>query len=163
MSYIIKLIGSALLLFAALIGVGEYEKKLKARLLVCRGFVELLQHVRRKIDGYLTPPSQLLDGFECAALSDIGYLDRAREIGMCSAYFELEASLPTDGAVRSALFGFFSDFGKDYKDGTVKLIDRSLKELSAHADRLRTENEKSLKLVRTLAAAGALGAIILLI
>ena len=158
-----KLIGSVLLLFAALIGVREYEKMLKARLLACRGFIELLGHIRRKIDGYLTPPSQLLDGFECAPLSDIGYLEKAREIGMSGAYFELGSSLPIDGAGREVLFGFFSEFGKDYKEGTVRLIDLSLKGLSEHADRLSAENEKSLKLVRTLAVAGAVGMIILLI
>lgn len=163
MSYVIKLIGSVLLLFAALVGVREYEKKLKARLLACRGFAEMLYHVRRKIDGYLTPPSQLLDGFECEALSELGYLDKAREVGMSRAYFELESSLPIDGVMRTALFGFFSDFGKDYKDGTVRLIDEALKGLCDHADRLCAENERSLKLVRTLVSAAALGTIILLI
>lgn len=163
MNFFIKILGSAFLLVAVLAMTREYEMFLKKRFDVCRGFIELLSHIRRKIDGYLTPATELLDGFECKALTETGYVDRAREKGISSAYFELEGSLHLDAAVQSCLSSFFSDFGKDYKEGTLKLLDLSIGRLSEYTERLSAENERSLKLARTLAAAVALGLIILII
>ena len=100
MTYFVKIIGSALLLYAALFLTREYERSLGKGLRVCRGFCELIAHIRRRIDGYLTPANDLLNGFECGALDETGYISKARERGLCAAYFELEAELPLDGRVR---------------------------------------------------------------
>ena len=58
---------------------------------------------------------------------------------------------------------FFDDFGKDYKEETVKAADRALSALQGCAERMSCENEKSLRLLRAVAVAAALGVIILLI
>ena len=163
MTYLVKIIGSALLLYAALFLTREYEGSLGKGLRVCRGFCELIAHIRRRIDGYLTPANDLLNGFECGALDETGYISKARERGLCAAYFELEAELPLDGRVRGALSGFFSDFGKDYKEETVKAADAVLEALREHIGAIVKENERSVRLARTLAVAAVLGIIILLI
>ena len=163
MNYFIKIFGSLLLLAASLAFVKEYERTLKKRFEICRGFVELLSHMRIRIDGYLTPAMQLIDGFECKALKEAGYIDKAREKGISSAYFELEKELPLDSSAQACLSSFFADFGKDYKDGTLKSLDMSIGRLRECAESLFAENERSLKLARALAIAAALGLIILLI
>lgn len=163
MNYLVKTIGSVLLLYAALFITREYEKFLGRRLGVCLGFCELISHVRRRVEGYLTPADRLLDGFECGALEDVGYMSKARNSGLRNAYFEVEGALPLDCATREALSEFFTDFGKDYKEETVKAADRALSALRGCADRMSCENEKSLRLWRAVAVAAALGVIILLI
>ena len=163
MSYVIKIIGSVLLLMSVLALTREYKKFLEKRLGICRGFTELLLHVRRKIDSYLTPASQLLDGFECKALADEGYMKKAHEVGISEAFFSLEKAIPMESSERVILESFFADFGKDYKDGTLRSLDIAIAGLRECIEKLCAENERSLKLVCTLAVAAALGLIILLI
>ena len=163
MNYFIKIIGSVFLLAAMLVLIKEYESFLKKRLEICRGFAELLSHIRRKIDGYLTPAMQLTEEFECEVLTRVGYIEKARDGGISSAYFELEKSLSLDSAVQACLSAFFSDFGKDYKEGTVKSLDMSIATLRECMKKISAENERSLKLARTLGIAAVLGLIILLI
>ena len=163
MNYLVKMIGSALLLYAALFIAREYEKFLGKRLRVCLGFCELLSHVRRRVDGYLTPADRLLDGVECGALEEVEYISKAQSLGLRTAYFEVEEALPLDGTARQVLSEFFADFGKDYKEETVKAADRALSALQGCAERMSCENEKSLRLLRAVAVAAALGVIILLI
>lgn len=163
MTYVLKLCGSALLLLGALYVSREYEKSLANRWELCSGFVDLLAHIRRKIDGYLTPPSQLLDGFYSAALEGVGYIAKARDVGISAAYFELSKTLPLEKKAKECLGAFFCDFGKDYREGTVRALDAALGGLRDHLKTLGAENEKNLKLARTLCVAAALGIIILLI
>ena len=163
MNYLIRIAGAVFVLAGTLFAVGEYEKLLVRRAEICNGFIALLSHIRRRIDGYLASASGLLEGFECSALDAYGYSERAREIGVGEAYFEFEKAFPLTDKLKKSLSGFFHSFGKDYMSGTLKALDVTLDEIKALERALSAENEKNLKVARTLALAAALGVIILLI
>ncbi len=163
MSSFLKFTGAVMALFAALFFAREYAAFIKRRTGLCQGFLKMLEHIRFKIDCFLTPEGELLLDFDDPALSECGYLPLAREIGVNSAYAECESSLSLPEKVKSLLSPFFSDFGREYREGTLRQIDSAISQLRSYITQMQQENERSVKLVYTVSAAAALGIVILLI
>ncbi len=163
MKEIFRFSGMGLILFAALTFYREYKKHLEYREGLCEGFFKLLGHIRRQIDCYLTPASELLSGFCDELLEMCGFLSLAREVGVKDAYFSMERELRLSSSAKEILHSLLNDFGKDYKDGTVKEIDRALASLEKTLLREREENEKEKKITGVVCAAAAVGIIILII
>ena len=163
MSEFLKLLGIGLIALASLTFFKEYKKHIEQSVALCESFHSLLTHVRRKIDCYLTPAKSLLLDFSDDALEKCGFLARAREEGVREAYFALEKELGISSEAKEILHGVFRDFGRDYKDGTVKELDGGILSLEKHLAKEAAESEKSVKIAGTLTAAFALGVIILII
>ncbi len=163
MNDFLKFVGAGLLLISALAFSREYDRFLSARIALARGFLELLLHIRQKINCFLSSAESLISDFENDALERAEYLSVARKEGICRAYFERESCLGVPSCIKKLLSEFFSGFGSDYKEGTLALIDRSSAALEAMLSDMISEKERSVKLVRTVSAAAALGAAILII
>lgn len=163
MSAVLKIFGTGLILLSALIFTREYEKKIRLKEETSEGFLLLITHIKRKIDCYLTPPSELVGDFSNSVLLETGFLDLAKKEGVASAYMLKKDNLLIYESVKSELTSLFSSFGKEYKEGTLRALcsaESSLKEL---IDKEKEQSEKDLKVVRTLAVSLALGAVILII
>ena len=163
MSEILKFFGIGLMLLSAVIFSKEYEKHLDMRQGIAEGFLSLLLHVRRQIDCYLTPASRLADGFSCAPLEKCGFLKEAKEKGVGPAYSSMKDSPLLYESAKAVLTPLFLNFGKEYKENTVKQIDGAVASLKDILQKEKEESERSLKVARTLAVSAALGAAILII
>ncbi len=160
---ILKFSGSVFVILLALMFSKEYETFLSSRISVLIGFSELLKHIRTRVDCFQEPISDLMSGFENEALERSGYLKAATVGDISNAYFEREGELSLSADAKKILFGFFKDFGEDYRDGTLRLTDEAIASLDALQKKESMAAESSLKVCRTLAVALALGAVILLI
>ncbi len=163
MSGILKIFGIGLILFSAFVFSSEYEKKIKRKERLSEGFLSLIEHIRRQIDCYLTPPSELIGDFTSEALSALGFLDLAKKEGVASAYMSLKEKLPLCDEVKSELTSLFSSFGKEYKEGTVKALNMAVSSLKELVAKEKEQNAKDIKVARTLAVAAALGTVIMII
>ncbi len=163
MTEILKFTGAALALLAALLFSREYEKYLFSKNELALGFLSLLKHIQKSVGCYLATPKELLCGFEDSALDAAGYLAAAREKDVFSAYFDGEKNFSLSERARLVLSEFFANFGREYKDGTMRLVERAIAELEKITSEEKAKTEKEIKVLKTLAAAAALGLVILLI
>lgn len=164
MTWIFKLFGAAIALFAAGVVSGRYAEHLTYRLELTRGFAELLSHIKNKITVSLAPPSELVRGFCSEVLSRCGFLSAAEEVGSPKdAYFSVEKTLPLPPEARRTLEGYFAVFGLSYKDELIRATEAAESALRSEVARLEGELPREKKLSRTVIFAAALGAIILLV
>ncbi len=163
MAELLRIGGLSLILVAALLFSREYRRYLDGRVELCQGFLALLIHIRGRVDCYLTPLPEALSGFESVALSECGFLKRASEEGLSSAYFSMEKSLSLPRRAREVLSSFFRGLGREYREGTLRELSTAISALESAVLEERQESEKSLKIASVLAVSAALGAIILII
>ena len=163
MAELLRIGGLSLILVAALLFSREYRRYLDGRVELCQGFLALLIHIRGRVDCYLTPLPEALSGFECAALSKCGFIQKAKEEGLSAAYFSMEGSLSLPKRAREVLSSFFRGLGREYREGTLRELSMAISALESAVCEERQESEKSLKIARILAVSAALGAIILII
>lgn len=163
MSEILRIGGLSLILVSALVFSKEYGRYLKGRVELCQGFLLLLIHIRSRVDCYLTPLPEAISGFESPALSGCGFLQKAKDEGLSSAYFSMEKSLSLPERARAILTPFFRGLGREYREGTLRELSSAISALEGALVEEREESEKSLKIARILAVSAALGAIILII
>ncbi len=163
MTTLLRFFGMGLIAASAIAFFKEYKKQLEQRYGLCQGFLSLLSHIRRQIDCYLTPPDRLLCDFREDFLEKCGYLERAVKRGVGEAYFEIEEKLGLPTEVKEILHSFFLGFGRDYREGTLKELDRGISSLEKCLAKEKTESEKDLKIAGILAVSFALGIIILII
>ena len=161
MSYYIAAAGSGLiLLFAYLAGRG-YAGYAERRCGQYEGLIALLEHMKERLECYLSGGEAMLAGFFSEPLSEVGFFDGE---GDASARFErVRARLSVDADTRSRLGQFFAAFGSGYLRAERERISAALSFLCRRRDDYLLEKEKSVKLVRSLLLAAALGLIILLI
>ncbi|MBO5316369.1 MAG: hypothetical protein J6B48_08075 [Clostridia bacterium] len=163
MSEIIKALGIGLILLSAFLFSSEYEKKIKHSERLSEGFLSLTEHIRRQINCYLTPPSELIRNFSNDALFEIGFIDLAEKEGLGAAYKSLKDDMPLCEAVKKELTSLFKSLEREYKDGAVRALDSAAASLKECLAKEREENKKDLKVARTLVTAAALGVVILII
>ncbi len=162
MTEILKTAGAVLALICALMLSREYEKFERGRVRLAEGFLLLLRDMRSKVDRFLTPESGMLCDFENDALAECGYLASAEELGISDAFFKESDRLSLPEDVKKLLSGIFRDFGREYREGALKILDGGIRELEKLIASMKGEKERSVKLVRTVSVAAALGAVILL-
>ncbi|MBQ8322047.1 MAG: hypothetical protein IJX92_06755 [Clostridia bacterium] len=162
MSELIRYIGIGLILLSALAVSRWYERFIRRRIAEDEGFSALLLHIRAGVECFLSSAEELLRGFENEALMNAGYLG-GDGADICERFRRSSERLCISDKVRGILRDFFDSFGKEYKSGTVALIDRTRAALDEHIKAERESAEKDVKLVRTVLLSAALGAVILLI
>ena len=109
MVVIVKFIVVIALPAIALLVCKGYAEYVNASVARARGFLALLEHIERKIGGYLTPPSKLGEGFSDKSLE--GMMERiASGESFIDAYRQCADPLPP--SVNKILEELFCDFGK---------------------------------------------------
>ena len=153
------------IIVAAIFGFGiDYQKKEKEKLSQCEGFLSLISHIRVQTSCYLSPLCNLLTGFECRALENVGLLTEFRNCSnLLESYKKVEKNLLLDKEEKHILFILFSSLGQAYIEDTMKLIDSSEHALSERADEMRQKVDKNSKISGVLSCAIALGLLIFLI
>lgn len=158
---ILKVIGSAMIMIAALVVSKEYKSFTVSRVERLSGYFELLSHIERKIGVSLCPQHKLCEGFSSAALES-EFLPRLRECGELSAAYGGVGICVADEA-HKILLSYFADFGKCDRAGELERVREAKVALQPILRRERETADKNIKLFETVAAAIALGLIILLI
>jgi stage III sporulation protein AB len=160
----------AIFLFAffSLCGVfaGEKEKK---RLRECEAFLEFFGYIKNQVEYFLTPTKAIYRGFSCDVLESCGFLPALRSHENDEVYCDVwsaalassRKSLHLTEKERLIVLGFGACIGKSQGEIQTASFDRYISEMSAEIAREKAENEKNVKLYRTLGiAAGACAAIL---
>lgn len=158
---ILKVIGSAMIMIAALVISKEYKAFITARVERLSGYLELLSHIERVIGVSMTPQHRICEGFSHPALEE-KFLPGLRESGEFSAAYG-EMGIGVSDAAHKILYAYFADFGRCDRAGELTKAREAKGNLQPILAEERQEAEKSIKLFETVAAAIALGLIILLI
>ena len=164
MNYTLKLFGAALVMLFSLVIGRSYREYCGRRVEECEGFLSLLNHIIAEISQFLSTPKDFFESFECEALRRVGFLSEIEEGRDMSAAFEtIKGRLSLSGETLERLSGFFSDFGRSYRDGEIERTKYFRDELERTWIAEREAEEKRVKLVYTLLLALSLSIVILLI
>ena len=158
---ILKVIGSTMIMIAALVISKEYKAFITARVEMLSGYLELLSHIERVIGVSMTPQHRICEGFSHPVLEE-EFLPRLRKCGeLSSAYGGVGVGV--SDAAHKILSSYFADFGGCDRSGELIKVREAKGRLQPILAEERQGVEKSIKLFETVAAAIALGLIILLI
>lgn len=164
MSVYLRLGGAAIITLAAVFVGREYSAFADRRLSELRGFLSLITHIEKEISKFQSCGDGLWRGFFDDPLTDCGFLPSLAETGSPSeAFSRCEDRLSLSGEQRELLFGFFADFGSDYREGELRRLAEFRTKLNAILE-AETENlKKSVKVTKTLLLGGGLAAAIMVI
>lgn len=164
MSFYLRVFGSVLVVLAALILGKEYSAYVNKRCSESDGFLLFLLHIKGEVSRFLTPPDGFARSFENDALSRTGFLTSLAEgVGLKDAFELAKKKLSLCSDAQKCLFEFFSDFGKDYKDGELKRCESYTERFESIIREDKCTLEKNVRVVRSILCAVALGIVILLI
>lgn len=161
---VIRWCAVGLIMLSAILLGREYSAYADRQVREREGFIALLLHIEREIGRSLSYGLGLWRGFSDPSLERCGFLPLLRE--GCSpedAFFKCSPKLALSGEIKEKLQSFFSDFGKGYKDGEIKGIERLRGELESDLNALRPELEKNKRVINALLLGGAASAAIMLI
>lgn len=158
----IKYVGLISILASAFLFAREYEKNEKKRLLECSEFLRLLIHIKNKISCFLMKKSEFIASFDSESEEVSEFLLKAKEEELSEAFRYVSDKLSL-GAEKEILLSFFENFGRGYKDGELALAESAISSFKLEKERVEKESEKTVKTVKTLAAAISLGLVILLL
>ena len=123
-------------------------------------FLSFLRHAERKISGYLTPPSELCNGFLHPALRDM--MEKLSSgMSLIDAYQEAGGSVPQ--WANEILTELFLDFGKGDALLEARRIGDAAVRLEGILSKERENGERQKKVCSAVAPALAIGIVILLI
>ncbi len=108
----VRLMGAVLILTASSMGGIITAGMWKKRVLQLEAFHELIVHIARQIDGYLTPLEKIYAEYDSTVLSRCGFLEALREYGGVMALEECRRSLCVSDSDISELAEFFSGLGR---------------------------------------------------
>ena len=159
----IKTAAAVLVLYVAVTLSGEYKKYIERRILALEGFLSLLSFIKGELSCRLRTSAEWAQDFHSDVLSDCGFLpELIKTSSLPSAFAAAKKNLPPLGEdATKLLVGYFSSFGKSYKDEEYKEACRAFDELSRLLSREKSDSQRSVRAVRVLAYAIAVGVIIL--
>ena len=159
-----KYIGFVMILSSVLFFSDGYSKYMKKRVLEGEGFLAFLSYASRQMSCYLRPQRSLADGFECEALSEVGFLDAVRESeSIFAAYKKTKSRLSIGKEERELLEEFFASFGEGYLEDEIKRLDFYSEGLRKAVEKAKTDAPKNTRLVSVLSVTAALGFLIFVI
>lgn len=158
-----KFAGAFLLLVSAVFFSYEKCSKLQRRLIIIEELLRFIERVRFEICCYLKPIADIADEFSSEILSETGFLADVRKYGAHKAYINLRPLLMLQEKENKTLDNFFSRIGTGYAEEEIKLIDRTVSQLSDFLLSEREKLPKQKKLNLTLSCAASLAVVILLI
>lgn len=165
MMYGIKAAAAVLVLFTACTVSGEYKKFIEKKLALCEGFLSLLTFIKAELACRGRSVREWAKEFSDTALSDVGFTQALIEKeSLDGAFRETKDKMPMLGAETVRLLeGYFSTFGKSYRAEEEGEACRVFEELNRLLAREKSDCGRSVRAVRVLSYAVALGIIILLI
>ena len=159
----LKLAGICILLFTSILTSRELVSRRRSRLVLCEELLRFVSFLRLQIGCFLRPVHEVASSFHSDVLSSSGFLPvgECGDVGRAFADSDLPRIVGQDCArIADSLF---SSLGSGYLEDEVRLIDVHRAQLSELVERERIETERQVRLIRTLTASAALGAIILII
>ena len=160
MVVIVKFIVVIALPAMALLVCKGYAEYVNASVERARGFLALLEHIERKIGGYLTPPSKLGEGFSDKSLG--GMMERiASGESFIDAYRQCADPLPP--SVNKILEELFCDFGKGDSRFEIRRVRDASERLKSAVSLMTEEGERQKKICSAVVPAFALGIVIFLL
>lgn len=164
MSWYFRVLGSSLILLAAIMLGRGYSSYAERAIDEYDGFISLFLHMKGRISCFLLPPSEIFRDFECDALERCGLLPKLRYgIAFSEALSESLPKLAISKETKRVILGFSDSFGSEYRDGEIAKIEQAIAEIKTHRDKAAELLSSKIKLAGTLLAAAALGIVIFLL
>lgn len=165
MIYLIKAALAILILFVSRTLASEYKKYTEKKLALTEGFLSLLSFIKNELSCRARPVPDWAFEFENAALSEVGFTKTLSESESLSFAFSscVPCASMLPGEASRLLEGYFSAFGRSYRDEEEASASKTYDELDRILVGARSDLEKSVRAVRVLCYAAALGVIVLFI
>ena len=158
-----KIFGVLLLVIGAVVFGREKIKKQEEKLLLLEELYRFIEQIKIEAECYLRPPSSSFKGFSSEFLSECGFLDDAKTLGVSKAYERLCERFLFSDEEKKILDRFFGLFGKSFIDGEIELMVTTLSKLGQLVSIERERMPKYKKLVSALSLAFSFSLAILLI
>ena len=126
---------------------------------VC-AYLALLRYVRTQVDCYALPIGEIFEKCSPELLVSCGWEDDYPPHTLCELFSHSKIS---DVEAKNIIFGFCSDFGRNYREEELKRCDASVTALEKCRERLAGEVPKKKKLNLTLCLSASAALIILLL
>ncbi len=161
--YLLKAVAAVLALVVARCVSKEYKKFTDRKLRLYEGFISLLSFIKTELSCRARPVSEWASEFSHPTLAECGFVDALSQEGsLISAFNRSKEKMPMLGEEASRiLLSYFSSFGKSYRKEEEGEACRIYEELSRLLVRERSELLRSVRGVRILSYAVALGIIIM--
>lgn len=164
MSFYLKFGGAALVMIGSVWLSRAYERHTQKRLLEYSGLVALLEHMERKISGFLAYGEELWCDFRDDAMEKCGLLARLRSgESLFQAFGEASENMSLSRTERESVGESLAQLGRAELDSELKLLSRVREEISSRLLKIGAESEKNIKITRALLLGGALAAVILIL
>lgn len=165
MIYVLKAAAAVLVLIVSRSVSAEYKKYAGERIALCEGFVLLLSFIKTELSCRGREVAEWAEEVEIPALAAAGFTEELRKTrNLHAAFSAAEEKMPRlDAESRKILEEYFASFGKSYREEEVARAHRAGDELSAVLTRERENTARSVRAVRILSYAIALGVIILIL
>ncbi len=128
--------GSSLVLACSLAVAVSVVSEKRKRIRQTEAILELISHVRSKIDQFLTPLDGIFSDFRNEELEACGFSEILRSAGIEEAVVAHTASLSAD--TEQVLTFFSASLGQSYKEDQLRLCDYCIEKIRAELER---ENE----------------------
>lgn len=165
MTYMIKAAAAVLVLLLIRTVNGEYKRFTERKTALCEGFVRLLEFIRTELSCRGRAVAQWAEEIDEPALAEVGFTDELKRTqSLHAAFCASEKRMPMLGVQsKRVLDGYFAAFGRSYRTEEEERARRTGEELTRILERERADAQKSVRAVRTLSYAMALGIIILIL
>lgn len=125
-----------------------------------RAYLGFVNHIERKVGGYLTPPSKLGEGFDNPHLCDM-IKNISEGMSFIDSYRLCRGTLPV--VIDNILDSFFMDFGKGSAELELRRVRDAVRQLEEALDIEATNGEKQKKICSAVMPALAIGIVIWII
>lgn len=157
-----SVIGTLLVLGAALSLSGGYAKFIRGRLAELEAFLSFIRYLEERIEGYLEPVSVAAGRYR--GVLPAGLLDLLRAgASPREAYSKARGRLTVCSRAEAVLFSLFETLGEGKAEQELRHIRDALGEVNAIYAEEREASQKSIRVAQALILAGALGICILVI
>lgn len=156
-------IGIGLTAVSALAFGSLYVGQLQSESHRIEGFLRLIRFIRGRIECFHQPLSRIYSDFSNEALNACGFLPVLRRNGFSVALAQTQDRLGLSQDMVAILGHFSSELGKSPVSEQIRHCDRTLRELEEEYARHLNTLPTRIKLARTLSAAAAAMAVILLL
>lgn len=160
----LRYIGVICIFFFAFYAIYSYERYQRMKALQGDAFLSLLQFILCEMRGLGRPMGECLAEFKSEALERCGFLPALRESGAPEAsYRRLEAGLCLPPELSPILANVFARLGRTSRMEEQRHLAAEIARAEAVLFREKELQKGRLRLCRTLATAGAMGLVILLL
>lgn len=161
--YVIKALAAVLVLVVARTLSGEYKKFTESKLRLYDGFVSLLSFIKTELECRSRSVREWAAEFSDEALDGCGFLESLKNDGnLSSAFSAAKKGCSALGEEATKLLcAYFSSFGKSYRAAEEEQTRKTHDELSRILAHERSDSQRSVRAVRVLTYAVAIGVILL--